>query len=1108
MVPPRDNQLVVIGSSAGGIEALNTVLGSLPKEFPAPIVIAQHIDPNRPSHLAEIFGRRSALPVRTVTNQEALENGVVFVVPADRHVSITDHTLSLSEDTAGRPKPSVDMLLTTAAAAFAERVTAVILTGTGSDGAIGARDVKRAGGTVIIENPETARFPGMPESLSPTTVDVIADLADIGPLLHKLLTGEYQLNHDDHDAALRDFLDLLRQQQGIDFSAYKTPTITRRLQRRIIATGQHNLSEYIEYLQAQPEEYQRLVGSFLIKVTEFFRDPELFRYLRQRILPELAKRAREADKSLRVWSSGCSTGEEAYSLAMLVHDVLAQERSQVDVHIFATDLDPEAIAFARRGRYGAAAVGGVPPELRERYLAEVDGVCEVKKEIRSLVVFGEHDVGQRAPFPNVDLVVCRNMLIYFTPELQRRALQLFAFSLRRGGYLVLGKSETSKPLPEYFAVEQAKMKVFQRVGDVVPPATGRLLTTFAASRVAPKPAGGSALDRMRDQRDVARGASDQTSRLLQTLPVGVVVVDRRYMVQSISSVAHELLGIRTPAVGEDVVHLSRSLPDGVLRAAIDDAFRPDAGLAARTVVGKDMATGRPRWLQLRCQPHEEDAEGVVRSVVLVVNDVTELSNALEEKNRAAEVAAGENARQQAEIADLTQANQDLLEANREVIKANADLRLTNDEYAISNTEYQSAMEEVETLNEEVQASNEELETMNEELQATVEELNTTNADLQARGDEMQEMAVHREQQTQAAEAGRERLDMVLRHMADAVVVVDEAGDSLLTNAAYDAMFGQPEAGIAAEGDDGQPLAAVDRPRRRAARGESFRMEFTVTAADGTRRWFEAAGEPVESAAAEAGAKGVMVIRDISDRSIRRLQDEFLGVASHELRTPLTAVQGYLQLVLRAQELADGTRQSATMALNQARRLDRLVGDLVEPTRFQSGKLRLNLAQVDLVELTRSVVEAMQPLARGQTIRFETSTAALPVRADAARLEQVLQNLIGNAIKYAPNTEYIDVSLRQVDSQADLLVRDYGPGVAQKDRSQLFSRFYQARSRSDQSGLGLGLFIVRQLVTAHGGTIELQSPRGGGAAFAIRLPLARGGPRKAAQSASKDTQPPA
>ncbi|HVA24422.1 MAG TPA: CheR family methyltransferase [Chloroflexota bacterium] len=1083
------DQLVVIGSSAGGIEALSVVLGGLPKDFPAPVVIAQHIDPNRPSHLADILGRRSALPVRTVMDQETLEDGVVFVVPADRHVSISDHTVKLSSDAAGRPMPSIDLLLSTAAAAFNEQLTAVILTGTGSDGTLGAREVKKAGGTVIIENPETARFPGMPESLAPTTVDVIADLKDIGPLLHKLLTGEYQLNHEDHDAALSDFLQHLREQQGIDFGAYKTPTISRRLQRRIVASGTQNLSEYIEYLHGHPDEYQRLVGSFLIKVTEFFRDPDLFRYLGEHLLPELIAEGRRGDKSLRIWSSGCATGEEAYSLAMLVHDVLGEEREQFQVRIFATDLDAGAIGFARRGRYGSAAVAGMPSALRERYLANVNGVYEVRKDIRALVVFGEHDVAQRAPFPNVDLVLCRNMLIYFTPELQRRVLHLFAFALRRGGYLVLGKSETARPLPEFFATEQAKLKIFQRVGDVVPPPTGRLITSFSAARAAPRPAGGAALDRMRDQRDAARTSGEAGSQRLQSLPIGVAVVDRRYIIQSISTAALDLLGIRTPAAGEDIIHLAGILPQGVMRATIDAAFRPGARLSPQVVPIKDLATGQPRFLQLSCQPDATDGDGAILSAVLVVTDVTDLGNKLRQAESALAAASGEDGRQQTEIGELSQANQELLEANREMAKLVAELRLANDEFALSNTEYQSAMEEVETLNEEVQASNEELETMNEELQATVEELNTTNSDLQARTDELHELAAAREQQRQSAEAGRERLDVILRHMADAVLVVDQAGKPVLANPVYESMFGQPEAALVAQGEDGKLLSAQDGPQQRAARGESFRMEFIVAAADGGRRWFEAAGEPVESAGAETGAKGVVVIRDISDRSIRRLQDEFLGMASHELRTPLTAIMLNLQLLVRSQGDAERSKRLAETSLQQARRLNALVSDLVEPTRFESGKLSLEMQRVDLAQLTQTVIEATQPLAQGQTIRFQDETGALSLVGDPSRLEQVLQNLLTNAIKYAPRTDYIDVSVRGIDGQAELRVRDYGPGISSEEQPRLFSRFYQVKSGSYQGGLGLGLFIAKQLVTAHGGAIEVQSPEGGGAAFVVRLPLA-------------------
>src|SRR5919197_1741913 len=299
------SQLVVVGSSAGGVEALSTLVSTLPTDFPAPVVIAQHLEPTRLSHLGEILARRTSLPVRTVAAREPLEPGVVYVVPANRHVEISDTELRAHEDGAGSPMPSVDLLLTSAARAYGERLIAVILTGSGSDGAAGAREVKTAGGTVVIQNPETASYPSMPKSLAPSTVDVIAHLESIGPLLYDLLTGAYLPTKPDEDRALRLFLDQLRERSGIDFSIYKRGTILRRLQRRMVATGRQNLRDYVRYVAQHPQEYQRLLGSFLIKVTEFFRDPELFSYLRERLLPELVEAAREGNRELRLWSAGC-----------------------------------------------------------------------------------------------------------------------------------------------------------------------------------------------------------------------------------------------------------------------------------------------------------------------------------------------------------------------------------------------------------------------------------------------------------------------------------------------------------------------------------------------------------------------------------------------------------------------------------------------------------------------------------------------------------------------------------------------------------------------------------------------------------------------------------
>ena len=297
-------------------------------------------------------------------------------MPADRNVEITDHTVGLLRG-GRRPKPSVNHLFSSAAKAHGERLIGVILTGTGSDGAIGARDVKAAGGMVVIENPATAAYSSMPLALAPSTVDVVADLAQIGPLLVALVAGTFAPSSAETEAELPRLLEQVRERSGIDFSSYKTPTILRRLRRRLLATGTLTVDDYHTYLATHPEEYQQLLSSFLIKVTEFFRDPTLFTALRTVVLPALIARARRSGGQVRCWSAGCATGEEAYSLAILFAEILGDDLDQVPVRIFATDLDAEAIAFARRGVYPATALTALPPDVIKRSFVPLDGAFEI-----------------------------------------------------------------------------------------------------------------------------------------------------------------------------------------------------------------------------------------------------------------------------------------------------------------------------------------------------------------------------------------------------------------------------------------------------------------------------------------------------------------------------------------------------------------------------------------------------------------------------------------------------------------------------------------------------------------------------------------------------------
>jgi two-component system, chemotaxis family, CheB/CheR fusion protein len=1085
-------QLVVVGASAGGVEALGTLVATLPADFPAPIVLAQHLDRTRPSHLAEILERRSTLPVRTVETELPLEPGVVYVVPSNRDVTITDHTVGVQGGADAGPMPSIDRLLETAARVYGERLVAVVLTGAGSDGTAGARAVKETGGTVVIQNPETASYPTMPQSLAPTTVDLVADIEDMGRLLYDLVVGAFAPTQAAEEGLLRTFLDQLRERSGVDFNSYKMPTIMRRLQRRMVATGADDLDSYVHQLQTRPDEYQRLISSFLIKVTQFFRDPELFTYLREQVVPSLVAEARQRGNDLRIWSAGCATGEEAYSLAILVSEALGDELDEFNVRIFATDLDLDAVAYARRGVYPASALVDVPADLIERYFSDLNGDFEVRKRLRALTVFGQHDLGQRAPFPRIDLALCRNVLIYFTNDLQRRALQLFAFSLRTGGYLVLGQAETTSPLGQYFSADHPRLRIYRRVGErvLIPPSRVKE-GALAPPRLVPVRRPRPGIDLGRPPRDLRRPStsSERAEGLLFRLPLGVVVVDRRYDVVTINAFARRAFGIHATAIGEDFVHLVQGVDPSRLRSAIDAAFRGEAGWLDEVAI-VEAGSGEIRYVEITCQAERVEGDGgPIEAVLVTIADVSarvQQRRALE----AEEARRGEEVGQlSAQMERLAETNRRLIEANQDLTGTNAELRSANDEFLISNEEAQAATEEVETLNEELQATNEELETLNEELQATVEELNTTNDDLQARSIELQDLTISLEGQRRASEAERARLSAMLTSMPDAVLVVDRAGRRVLSNAAYDHLFGLGTAEVEPQDEAGRPLPPDQTPQWRAARGEPFRMEFTLAGPGGSRRWLEASGKPIGSG--EQGEGGVIVVRDISTRSLRRLQEESLALVGHELRAPLTALQGYLQMLARRGGIQDeGARELVERAREQAGRLDGLIDELADATRSEQGQLAIEPRPIDLVPLTRRVVEIAQTLTREQSFDLSASEDSLTIEADPGRVEQVLLNLLTNAVRHAPTSQRIDVRLREVDNQAEVQVQDYGPGIAAADLPNVFSRFFQVgRARGNQGGLGLGLYISRQIVEAHGGTIEASSRPGRGATFTVRLPLA-------------------
>jgi two-component system CheB/CheR fusion protein len=1072
---PLDSQLVVIGASAGGIEALSRVVASLPADFSTPIVIAQHLDPRRPSHLREILARQTQLPVQTVTERTSLRPGVVYVVPSNRHVELTDHEVRLRQPIRGSIAPSVDVLLDSASRAYGAGLIAVILTGSGSDGSVGARQVKLAGGTVVIENPATAMFPSMPSSIPPFLVDATADLEGIGPLLHDLLSVAADPKDGTDRKELNMLLERLHERSGIDFSSYKPATILRRLKGRMTATSSPTVAAYAAHLETEPEEYARLVSSLLIKVTEFFRDPKVWDYLREKILPGLIDESRTADRELRVWSAGCATGEEAYSLAISVAEALEGQRRHVEVRIFATDIDRDAIAFARRGIYPAASLAGLPPAVRDRYFIRTDGSYEVGKRLRSLVVFGEHDLGERAPFPRIDLLLCRNVLIYFAPPMQRATLETFAYSLRPEARLVLGPSETVAALPAPFSQEHARLCIYRRRPGA------RLVLPISR---APQLRRGPLEQAIRATRqDVQRASASAVAAegLLLDLAVGVVVVNPDYDIVRINSAARRLLGIHGTAFDQDFIHLAENLPAAPLRAAIDAAMTGSTTTADFEIEDAAGAGNGTRYVEATFSPQRGDSPAIEGAVI----ELTDVSRFREDRSQLV--------RTQRRTDRALVANARLLESNEELTALVARLRSSNEAILLSSEDAQSSREELETLNEEFQATNEELETLNEELTASVEELRVSNESLETRTVELSVQTEALEEQKRASAEEQDRLRSILASLGDAVVAVDETGAVVATNAAYDRLFGGDLGDIIPEDLAGVPLPPKDRPRQRAARGERFRMEFAITTKDGSRRWFEAVAEPLSGP--QRSWSGVLAIRDVSDRTMRLSLERLMAAAGHELKTPMAALHGYLQLIERSIDSAGSANLPlyTTRALSQTRRMGDLVERLFDVSRIQSGQLQLVIGSIDLVEVVHGAIDVSEGLREAPPIQL-SAPRSLRLKGDAGRLEQVLINILGNAVEHAAETPTIDVSVRRSGRSAVVVVRDHGPGIASAELPYIFQPYVRLGGRQS-TGLGLGLFLAREIVTAHGGTIEIASRRRSGTTITVRLPI--GGPNRRA-----------
>lgn len=729
-LPPESPGFLIvgIGASAGGLEAMEEFFRHMPPGSGMALVVVSHQHAGHVSLLPGLLGKCTAMPVVEVSDGMEVEPNRVYLAPGGANLAILHGRLHLMEPAPQERVPlPIDYFFRSLAEDRKQGAVGIILSGTGTDGTLGLRAIKAESGMTMVQDPQAAKYQGMPRSaIAAGVVDVVRPAGQMAePLLayaRSLTKPALPLPEPDAAQTLQKIFILLRDRTGNDFALYKANTIQRRIERRMNVHQIDNLKQYLRFVLANPHELDALFQELLIGVTSFFRDPQAFEVLEQKVLPALVEGKPEG-ATLRVWVAGCSTGEEAYSLAILIREYLTERKLRLAVQIFASDLDGRAVDTARAGLYPVGVAGDIAPERLQRFFTQEDSSYRVKKEIRDLVVFATHNILTDAPFTKLDLVSCRNLLIYLDAGAQQKVLPLFHYALKPNGILFLGSSETIGGFERLYSVIDRKWKLFRRSEE---PGTFPRLERFP----------GGLMQEITDARAdfeahlaTTRPASipDLIQQVLvaRFAPASVVVNERGEVVY----IHGHTGGYLQPAPGPPTHHLVEMAREGLehdLATALHQALGRQDEVVRRGVRVK--ANGEFMLVTLTVRKIAEPES--LRGLFLVTFETERGDKTPVRKGRPARAAGSPKPGETGLKRELEFTRQRLQRTIEELQTSNEELKSTNEELQSTNEELQSTNEEMETAKEELQSLNEELVTVNSELQGKLDALADANDDLQ------------------------------------------------------------------------------------------------------------------------------------------------------------------------------------------------------------------------------------------------------------------------------------------------------------------------------------------------------------------------------------------
>lgn len=1056
----NDLFILGIGASAGGMEAIHLLFDNTPEDGVA-YVIVQHLSKDHKSFMAELLAKHSKLKISVAEEGMYVEPNQVYLMPAGKNMTIHERTLRLDDRQANQPNTAIDIFLDSLAEDQGDKGMAVILSGTGTDGTKGVAAIKRNGGYVIVQDPTSAMFDGMPNSaIDSGCFDVILPpelIPDeiISYLRRVILTNHFTNQKTDIDErSFLKILDLIKEHTPLDFSEYKRPTIIRRIVLQMSKQNIISLEDYVNFLKFNHAEIEILANEFLISVTRFFRDENAFEVLKKKVLKEIVGKKLQADP-LRIWVVGCATGEEAYSLAIVILEYLTEIKKNLEVKIFATDIDKTALQHAARGIYSESIEKDVSEKRLKNFFVKEDNKYKVKESIRKMIIFADHDIIKQAPYGKIDLISCRNLLMYLNPVLQKKVLASFHVSLNNSGFLFLGLNETLGEGPHSFVESDKQFKIFQSIETPQKaretifnnPGTDRQLINLNLS---PTPNKSVITSNMTE-------LVNQTLLEVSGYDTGLVVDTNFEIIQTFGDyekfLLPKLFNFNLLEILPEELSIATSL---TLKKAIqsnDIARMQEVRFKKNEVVRSVDVFARP-FLSERTTD---------QNAILVLFSEGEINNSPAETN--------EIFRMDEHIAQLLEeTRKELAETKQKLREVYQELNLSNDHLSSFHEELISANEELQSINEEHQTLNEELKSLNQLYQDQINELANLNDDL----------------------------NNFLKSSVNSRLFIDK---NLIIRKFTPSVIQQVNL---IESDIGRPISDISTNIKFSTLMEDIAEVISTSATikkeiqtiDG--HWYYMIAIPYFKEKDNVNDGVLVTFNDITE--LKRAQDKlsrinadhstFIYSASHDLKGPLSNV---MMVASNLKELIPMENEEAQemieLMLKSVHNLKNIIHELSDISRTESEIDEPE--NVNVADLIKEVeVSIKDTLVKSDTkLIVDLKEAEIPF--SRKNLRSILLNLLTNAIKYKSPDRTPEVTIRTENADEYILmtVEDNGLGIPEDKRKKIFGAFQRAHSHVE--GTGVGLYLVKKTITNAGGDIIIESEMGKGSTFHVYFRNYRG-----------------